>query len=40
MKEQILEMAHNGVGGCGTSRTLKVGINTVILTLKNAHHEK
>lgn len=40
VKEQIVEMAHNGTGVRDTSRTLKVGINTVIRTLKNAHHAK
>lgn len=34
MKEQIVEMAHNGAGVRDTARTLKVGINTVIRTLK------
>ncbi len=35
MKEQIVEMALNGSGVRGTVRVLKVGINTVIRTLKN-----
>ncbi|HBN7243582.1 TPA: hypothetical protein L3432_005485 [Escherichia coli] len=33
IKEQIVEMVHNGVGVRDSSRTLKVDINTVILTL-------
>ncbi|AAG55267.1 IS1-like element transposase [Escherichia coli] len=33
-------MVHNGAGVRDSSRTLKVDINTVILTLKNAHHVK
>ncbi|WP_435431355.1 IS1-like element transposase, partial [Shigella sonnei] len=36
VKEQIVEMAHNGAGGCYTARTLKIGINTVIRTLKSS----
>ncbi len=40
IKEQIVEMVHNGAGGRDSSRTLKVDINTVILTLKNTHHVK
>ncbi|ERB89771.1 insA C-terminal domain protein [Escherichia coli B26-2] len=40
IKEQIVEMVHNGAGVRDSSRTLKVDINTVILTLKNAHHVK
>ena len=34
VKEQITEMAFNGAGVRDTARTLKVGINTVIRTLK------
>ncbi|MGC8400356.1 IS1 family transposase [Enterobacter mori] len=34
VKEQIVEMAHNGAGVRDTARTLKIGINTVIRTLK------
>lgn len=33
IKEQIVEMVHNGAGVRDSSRTLKVDINTVILTL-------
>ncbi|END98252.1 insA C-terminal domain protein [Escherichia coli P0301904.3] len=40
IKEQIVEMVHNGAGVRDSSRTLKVDINTVILTLKNAPHVK
>ncbi|MGL4749438.1 MAG: IS1 family transposase [Shewanella sp.] len=36
IKEQITEMAFNGAGVRDTARTLKVGINTVIRTLKNS----
>ncbi len=36
VKEQIIEMAHNGVGGRDTARTLKTSINTVIRTLKSS----
>lgn len=36
VKEQIVEMAHNGAGGRDTARTLKIGINTVIRTLKSS----
>ncbi|HHL1541750.1 IS1 family transposase [Klebsiella pneumoniae] len=35
VKEQIVEMAHNGAGVRDTARTRKIGINTVIRTLKN-----
>ncbi len=35
MKELITEMAFNGAGVRDTARTLKIGINTVIRTLKN-----
>lgn len=34
VKEQIVDMAHNGAGVRDTARTLKVGINTVIRVLK------
>ncbi|KAF1366411.1 transposase-like protein [Yokenella regensburgei] len=34
IKEQITEMAFNGAGVRDTARTLKIGINTVIRTLK------
>ncbi|ENT2849626.1 IS1-like element transposase [Salmonella enterica] len=33
-------MAFNGAGVRDTSRTLKIGINTVIRALKNSRHEK
>lgn len=39
-KEQITEMAFNGAGVRDTARTLKVGINTVIRTLKNSHQSE
>ncbi|QPW27779.1 IS1 family transposase [Edwardsiella ictaluri] len=35
IKEQITEMAFKGAGARDTARTLKIGINTVIRTLKN-----
>jgi transposase-like protein len=34
VKEQITEMAFSGAGVRDTARTLKIGINTVIRTLK------
>lgn len=34
MKEMITEMAFNGAGVRDTARTLKIGINTIIRTLK------
>lgn len=37
VKEQIVDMAHNGSGVRDTARTLKIGINTVIRALKNSH---
>ncbi|MFP9229260.1 transposase [Pectobacterium cacticida] len=40
MKEQIVDMAHNGAGVRDTARTLKIGINTVIRALKNAHQSE
>ena len=36
VKEQIVEMAINGSGVRDTKRVLKVGINTVIRTLKKS----
>lgn len=33
-------MAFNGAGVRDTSRTLKIGLNTVIRALKNSRHEK
>ncbi|ENC32938.1 insA C-terminal domain protein, partial [Escherichia coli P0299438.8] len=38
--EQITVMAFNGAGILDTARTLKVGVNTVIRTLKNSHHDE
>ncbi|KIZ65746.1 transposase, partial [Escherichia coli] len=40
VKEQITVMAFNGAGIRDTARTLKVGVNTVIRTLKNSHHDE
>ena len=40
VKEQITEMAFNGAGVRDTARTLKVGINTVIRTLKNSRRSE
>lgn len=40
MKELITEMAFNGAGVRDTARTLKIGINTVIRTLKNSHQSE
>lgn len=40
VKEQIVEMAVNSAGVRDTSRTLKIGLNTVIRALKNSRHEK
>ena len=40
VKDQITEMAFNGAGVRDNARTLKIGINTVIRTLKNARHEE
>ena len=34
VKKQSVEMTHNGAGVRDTARTLKIGINTVIRTLK------
>ncbi|SRT54768.1 iso-IS1 ORF1 [Shigella sonnei] len=36
VKNQITEMAFNGAGVRDTARTLKIGINTVIRTLKSS----
>ena len=36
VKEQSVEMAHSGAGVRDTGRTLKIGINTVIRTLKSS----
>jgi transposase-like protein len=33
-------MAFNAAGVRNTSRTLKIGLNTVIRALKNSRHEK
>lgn len=40
IKEQITEMAFNGAGVRDTARTLKIGINTVIRTLKNSRQSE
>ncbi len=40
VKDQIAEMTFNGAGVRDTARTLKIGINTVIRTLKNSRHEE
>ncbi len=40
VKDQITEMAFNGVGIRATAPMLKIGINTVIRTLKNSRHEE
>ncbi|EMV88224.1 insA C-terminal domain protein [Escherichia coli 2865200] len=40
MKELITEMAFNGAGVRDTSRTLKIGINTVIRTSKNSRQSE
>ncbi|EMV50145.1 transposase [Escherichia coli] len=40
MKELITEMAFNGAGVRDTARTLKIGINTVIRTLKNSRQSE
>lgn len=37
VKEQITNMTFNGAGVRDTAGTLKIGINTVIRTLKNSH---
>ncbi|GKV76986.1 insertion element iso-IS1N protein InsA [Pectobacterium carotovorum subsp. carotovorum] len=40
VKEKITEMAFNGAGVRDTARTLNVGINTVIRTLKNSRRSE
>lgn len=40
VKEQITEMAFNGAGIRDTARTLKIGINTVIRTLKKSRRSE
>lgn len=40
VKDQIAEMTFNGAGVRDTARTLKIGINTVIRTLKNSRYEE
>lgn len=40
IKELITQMAFNSAGVRDTACTLKVGINTVILTLKNSRHDE
>ncbi|EMQ2087892.1 IS1 family transposase, partial [Salmonella enterica subsp. enterica] len=40
VKETIVDMALNGSGVRDTVRTLKVGINTVIRTLKNSRQNR
>ncbi|EON88667.1 iso-IS1 ORF1 [Plesiomonas shigelloides 302-73] len=40
IKEHITEMAFNRAVVRDTARTLKVGINTVIRTLKNSRHDE
>ena len=40
VRDQIAEMTFNGAGVRDTARTLKIGINTVIRTLKNSRHEE
>lgn len=40
VKEQIIEMAFNGAGVRDTARTLKIGINTVICTLKKSRRSE
>ena len=40
MKELITEMAFNGAGVRDTARTLKIGISTVIRTLKNSRQRE
>lgn len=39
VKERIVDMAFNGSGVRDTARVLKIGLNTVIRTLKNSHRE-
>ncbi|EBH9039136.1 hypothetical protein AHZ37_003382 [Salmonella enterica subsp. indica] len=38
--KQITEMAFNDAGVRGMARTLKIGINTVIRTLKNSRRSE
>ena len=38
VKDHIAEMTFNGAGVRDTARTLKIGINTVIRTIKNSRH--
>ncbi|GKW10025.1 hypothetical protein PEC301899_03070 [Pectobacterium carotovorum subsp. carotovorum] len=40
VKEQITAMAFNGTGIRNTARSLKIGINTVIRTLKNSRQNE
>ncbi|WP_425595086.1 IS1-like element transposase [Pectobacterium versatile] len=40
VKVQITGMAFNGAGVRDTARTPRVGINTVIRTLKNYHYDE
>jgi transposase-like protein len=40
VKGQIVDMAFNGTGVRDTARTLKIGINTVIRTLKNSRRSE
>ncbi|OLQ80600.1 transposase [Photobacterium damselae subsp. piscicida] len=40
VKEKIVDMAMNSSGVRETGRVLKVGYNTVLRTLKNAHRSK
>ena len=40
VKEQIVDMAMNGSGINDTARTLNIGVNTVLRTLKNSPHRK
>jgi len=37
VKEQIVDIAHNGSGVRDTVKALKIGINTVIRALKISH---
>ena len=39
-KEKIVEMAMNGSGVNDTARVLKIGVNTVLRTLKNSSQQK
>lgn len=40
VKEQVIEMVFNGSGVRDTARVLKIGINTVLRTLKNSHQNE